>query len=310
MDRKKHWLPLAGKVNIGRFFNKRCVENAPHPTSMHKTGPQMNLLYAAILGMLQGATEFLPVSSSGHLALAEAFFHIEEAGLTFDIALHMGTLLAILAYFRNDFYGMGLALIGRDAGEEAKQRRRMAIYIALATIPAVVAGLLCGHAAETLLRGPATVAFSLSAAGFFLWLGEKMGNRQRSYSAITIKDALIIGLAQSLALIPGVSRSGSTITAGLFLGLNRSASAQFSFLLSAPIIFGAGIYKIPQIISMGLDQSQMLFYVTGFLTSAVSGYLVIALLMKFVRTKSLTVFAYYRFILSAIVVIALLLGYQ
>lgn len=270
----------------------------------------MNLLYAAFLGILQGATEFLPVSSSGHLALAEAFFHIEEAGLTFDIALHLGTLLAILAYFRNDFYGMGLALIGRDTSADAKQRRRMSIYIALATIPAVAAGLLCGDAAETLLRGPATVAFSLSAAGFFLWLAEKKGDRQRSYGAITMKDAIIIGLAQALALIPGVSRSGSTMTAGLFLGLNRSASAQFSFLLSAPIIFGAGIYKIPKIINLGLDQSQMLFYLTGFLSSAVSGYLVIALLMRYVRTKSLTVFAYYRFCLSAIVVIALLLGYQ
>ena len=270
----------------------------------------MNLLYAAFLGILQGATEFLPVSSSGHLALAEAFFHIEEASLTFDIALHLGTLLAILAYFRNDFFSMGLALIGKDASADATQRRRMAIYIALATIPAVVAGLLGGHAAETLLRGPATVAFSLSAAGFFLWLAEKIGNRQRSYGAITIKDALIIGLAQALALIPGVSRSGSTMTAGLFLGLNRSACARFSFLLSAPIIFGAGIYKIPKIISLGLNQSEILFYVTGFVTSAVSGYLVIALLMKFVRTKSLAVFAYYRFFLSAIVVIALLLGYQ
>jgi undecaprenyl-diphosphatase len=270
----------------------------------------LNLLYAAFLGILQGATEFLPVSSSGHLALAEAFFHIEEAGLTFDIALHMGTLIAILVYFRNDFYSMGLALIGKDASADASQRRRMAIYIALATIPAVVAGLLCGHAAENLLRGPAFVAFSLSAAGFFLWLAEKMGDRQRSYGAITIKDALIIGLAQALALIPGVSRSGSTMTAGLFLGLNRSACARFSFLLSAPIIFGAGIYKIPKIISLGLNQSEILFYVTGFVTSAVSGYLVIALLMKFVRAKSLAVFAYYRFFLSAIVVIALLLGYQ
>jgi undecaprenyl-diphosphatase len=272
--------------------------------------PQVNLLYAAFLGILQGATEFLPVSSSGHLALAEAFFHIEEAGLTFDIALHLGTLLAILAYFRQDFYSMALALIGRDAGPEAEQRRRMAIYIALATVPAVFFGLLFGHAAETLLRGPATVAFSLSAAGLFLWLAEKMGNRQRSFSAITIKDALIIGLAQSLALIPGVSRSGSTMSAGLFLGLDRSATARFSFLLSAPIIFGAGIYKIPEIISLGLNQNEILFYLTGFFTSAVSGYFVISLLMKFIRTRSLAVFAYYRFFLSAIVVIALLLGYQ
>ena len=270
----------------------------------------MNLLYAAFLGILQGATEFLPISSSGHLALAETFFHIEEAGLTFDIALHMGTLVAILAYFRQDFYGMALALAGKVQGEEAEQQRRMFLYIALATIPAVIAGLLGEHAAETLLRGPLTVAFFLSAAGLFLWLAEKKGSHQRPFTSMTLKDALIIGFAQALALIPGVSRSGSTMTAGLFLGLNRSACARFSFLLSAPIVFGAGIYKLPKMISQGLNQSEILFYLTGFFSSAISGYLVIALLMQFVRTKSLVVFAYYRFLLAAVVFIALMLGYS
>ncbi|OKY73861.1 MAG: undecaprenyl-diphosphatase UppP [Desulfobulbaceae bacterium DB1] len=268
----------------------------------------MNLLYAAFLGILQGATEFLPVSSSGHLALAEAFFHIEEAGLTFDIALHMGTLIAILIYFRQDIIDLILALFGRSAREDAPQLQRMCLYICLATLPAVIAGLLWGDAAEQYLRGPATVAFSLSAAGFFLWLAEKRGSHLREYSTITIKDALIIGFSQALALIPGVSRSGSTMTAAIFLGLNRSASARFSFLLSAPIIFGAGVYKIPEIFSQGLDRSAFLFYGTGFFSSAISGYFVIALLMRFVRTKSLTVFAYYRFALSAVVVVALLLG--
>ncbi|MFH1215386.1 MAG: undecaprenyl-diphosphatase UppP [Pseudomonadota bacterium] len=269
----------------------------------------MNLLYAAFLGILQGATEFLPVSSSGHLALAEAFFHIEEAGLTFDIALHMGTLIAILVYFRQDFTDLILALLGRSRSEEALQRKRMCLFICIATIPAVVAGLLWGHAAEQYFRGPVTIAFTLSAAGFFLWLAEKRGSRIRDYSSITLSDTLIIGFSQALALIPGVSRSGSTMTAGLFLGLNRSTSARFSFLLSAPIIFGAGVYKIPGIFSQGLDQSEILFYLTGFFSSAISGYFVIALLMRFIRTKSLAVFAYYRFALSAVVVIALLLGY-
>jgi undecaprenyl-diphosphatase len=270
----------------------------------------VNLLYAAFLGILQGATEFLPISSSGHLALAEAFFHIEEAGLTFDIALHMGTLVAILAYFRHDFYGMGRALAGKAKSEEAVQQRRMFLYIVLGTIPAVIAGLLGEHAAETLLRGPATVAFFLAAAGFFLWLAEKKGAHQRPFAELSLKDALIIGFAQALALIPGVSRSGSTMTAGLFMGLTRSASARFSFLLSAPIVLGAGIYKLPKLAGQGLNQGEILFYLTGFLSSAISGYLVIALLMQFVRTRSLVVFAYYRFLLAAIVAIALLLGYS
>ena len=269
----------------------------------------MDLLYAVFLGVLQGATEFLPVSSSGHLALAESFFHIEEASLTFDVALHIGTLIAILIYFRKDLMLLVLAALGQDRSEEAPQRRRMVLYICLATIPAVVFGLLIGDAAESTLRDPATVAFTLSAAGFFLWLSEKKGSKTRQYSSITLKDALIIGFAQALALIPGVSRSGSTMTAGLFLGLDRSSCALFSFLLSAPIVLGAGVYKIPEIFQQGLDQSQILFYLTGFFSAAISGYLVIAFLMRFIRTRTLAVFAYYRFFLSAVVVIALLLGY-
>ncbi len=269
----------------------------------------MNLLYAALLGILQGITEFLPVSSSGHLALAEAFFDIEEAGLTFDIALHMGTLIAILIYFRQDFLNLFAALLGSGTREATEQGRRMCLYICLGSIPAVVFGLLFGHAAETHFRGPATIAFTLSAAGFFLWLAEKKGIRSRNFSSITLKDVVIIGFSQALALIPGVSRSGSTITAALFLGLDRSSSARFSFLLSAPIIFGAGVYKIPDIMQQGLDLNQIIFYVIGFFSSAISGYMVISILMRFVRTRSLAVFAYYRFVLSAIVVAALLLGY-
>lgn len=269
----------------------------------------MNLLYAAFLGILQGATEFLPVSSSGHLALAEAFFQIEEAGLPFDVALHMGTLIAILIYFRKDFRELLFAFVSRTDDAETCRQRRMCWYIALGTLPAVAAGLLLEHAAEHYLRGPATVAFSLSGAGFFLWLAEKKGSKSRNFAAITLRDALLIGFCQAFALIPGVSRSGSTITAGLFLGLSRSASARFSFLLSAPIIFGAGVYKIPKILGQGLDRNEILFYLSGFFAAALSGYAVIALLMRFVRTRSLAVFAYYRFALSAVVVVALLLGY-
>lgn len=269
----------------------------------------MDLLYAAFLGILQGITEFLPISSSGHLVLAEAFFKIEEAGLTFDVALHLGTLIAIIVYFRSDLAGMALAFLVRDRSPENTGRRRQAIFICLATIPAVVFGLLFEEAAESHFRSPAMVAFTLSAAGLLLLLAEKKGSHQRPLRAITGKDAVIIGCAQALALIPGVSRSGSTMTAGLFLGLDRSSSALFSFLLSAPIIFGAGVYKIPEIIGQGLDSGGLLFYCTGFFSAAISGYLVIAFLMRYIRTRTLAVFAYYRFLLSAVVVVALLSGY-
>ncbi len=270
----------------------------------------MDILYAIFLGFLQGATEFLPVSSSGHLVLAEHFFGIEEAGLTFDVVLHMATLFAILAYFRKDFGHLILALFGRFNSERGPEQRLMAIYICCATVPAVVVGLAIGDFAETTLRSPAIIAFTLSAAGLVLWYAERVATRTRTFAEMSFKDAMIVGCCQALALIPGVSRSGSTITAGLFLGLQRESAARFSFLLSAPIVFGAGSYKILKLITgPGLESGQLSFYVAGFLASAISGYGFIALLMNFVQKHSLAVFAYYRFFLTALVVCALLLGY-
>lgn len=270
----------------------------------------MEILYAIFLGFLQGATEFLPVSSSGHLLLAEHFFGIEEAGLTFDVVLHLATLAAILAYFRRDLGNLFLAFFGSYGPERGPKERQMAFYICYATVPAVIAGLLLGDYVESAWRSPRLVAFSLSAAGILLWLAEKRGPRQRSFSSLGFWDTLIIGFAQALALIPGVSRSGSTITAGLFLGLNRVAAARFSFLLSAPVILGAGCYKMLKLFSgPGLENGQYLFYAVGFCSSALSGYAFIALLMRFVQTHSLAVFAYYRFFLTALVLSALAMGY-
>lgn len=269
----------------------------------------METIYAVFLGFLQGATEFLPVSSSGHLVLAQEFFHIDLGGLAFDVTLHIGTLLAILVYFRNYFYNLGRAFFFLEKGEKGAGLRRQIIYIIIATIPAVIAGVLLEDTAATTFRSPLLVAFTLSAAGFFLWLGEKKGIKNKSLESLQLRDAVIIGLAQAFAIIPGVSRSGSTMTAALFLGLERPACALFSFLLSAPIIFGAGIYKIPQILEQGVDGQQSFFYLAGFISSAVFGYLFIAFLMRFVRTRSLSVFAYYRFMLSGLVVIALVFGY-
>ncbi len=269
----------------------------------------MNIFNAIILGLLQGATEFLPISSSGHLALAQHFLDTEEAGLPFDVALHLGTLLAVLIYFFSDFFLMGKSIVFfRDKSADTARLRQLAGFIVLATIPGVIAGLLFGDAAETFLRQPALVAVSLSAAGALLLIGEKIGKRARRFESITIADALLVGLSQAFAIIPGVSRSGITITAGLLRGLNRQAVVRFSFLLSAPIIFGAGVYNIPAIIKQGLLTDQFRFYVIGFFSSAVSGYLFIAFLMQFVKAKSFAIFAYYRFLLSALVFMALLLG--
>lgn len=265
----------------------------------------MNLLYAAFLGVLQGLTEFLPVSSSAHLALAEHFFCIEKASLTFDVVLHLATMVAVIGYFRHDLWNLTLALFGIYGNGRGPRERTMALYICFATVPAVVGGLLLEDYAEGILRSPILIACTLSVAGLVLLWSEKVGRKERSLDSLSIKDAMIIGFCQTMALVPGVSRSGATITGGLFLGLKRESATRFSFLLSTPIVMGAGSYKFLKLLrGPGLEAGQPMFFLVGFIASAVSGYFVISFLMKFVETKSLAVFAYYRFFLSALVVIA------
>jgi len=268
----------------------------------------MNLIEATILGILQGITEFLPVSSSAHLALAHYFLGTQESDLAFDVALHLGTLLAILAYFRDDFWQMGKAIFGLHPEHEETQRlRKMALFIAIATVPGALAGLLLGKAAEDYFRHPAMVATALAGAGLLLLLADRAGSRTRNFEKITLVDALLIGLSQACAIIPGVSRSGSTITCGLAMGLTRQAAIRFSFLLSAPIIFGAGVHEIPKIIKTGMLEGQTILYVSGFLAAAISGYLFISFIMQYIRARSFAIFAYYRFLLAALVFIAIFL---
>jgi len=268
----------------------------------------MNFLYAILLGLLQGATEFLPVSSSGHLVLAEHFLGFREGGLAFDVALHLGTLAAILGYFHRDFLRMGLALLpGRSGDEEATLYRRLFLYICLATLPGALAGLLLEKAAEQFFRDPLLVATTMGTVGLLLLWGERAGLRQRDIRALNIIDALLIGCSQALAVLPGVSRSGITMTTGLFRGLDREAAARFSFLLSAPIIFGAGLHSLPKILKQGAEGEGAGLYLAGFLAAALSGYAVIAWLLKFVRTRSFDVFAYYRLAVAGLVYLSLVI---
>lgn len=264
----------------------------------------MELVKPILLGLLQGATEFLPVSSSGHLVLAEAFFHVQEAGLTFDVALHMGTLLAILAYFRQEFLAIIRALCHPGSKDPAlRANQRLALFLIVSTIPAAVVGKLFGDQIEENLRQPAVVAATLAGVAFILLWAEKVGCRQRCLQELGLKDALIIGLAQTCALVPGVSRSGITMTAGLFRDLDRTAAARFSFLMSAPIIAGAGLLHLVKIVEQGgLRPGQEAFFLAGFLSSAISGYLFIAFLMRYLQTRSFAIFAYYRLALAAVVV--------
>lgn len=269
----------------------------------------MNLLYAILLGVLQGATEFLPVSSSGHLILAEHFLGFSEGGLAFDVALHLGTLAAILVYFRSDFLLMAAALLpGRGSDAEGALHRRLFFFLALATVPGALFGLVLEKSAETLFRSPILVATTMAGVGLLLLWAERAGRRSRDIRSLTLTDALLIGLSQALAVVPGVSRSGITMTTGLFLGLNREAAARFSFLLSAPIIFGAGLHSLPKIIRQGTDGGEGGLYLAGFLAAALSGYAVIAWLLKFVRTRSFDIFAYYRLALAGLVYLSLLMS--
>lgn len=269
----------------------------------------MNLLHAVLLGVLQGATEFLPVSSSGHLVLAEHFLGFREGGLAFDVALHLGTLAAILLYFRRDFFLMATALLpGRGKSAEGALYRRLFFFLCLATVPGALFGLLLEKPAETLFRNPALVATTMGGVGLLLLWAERAGRRNREIHALTLTDALLIGLSQALAIVPGVSRSGITMTTGLFLGMSRESAARFSFLLSAPIIFGAGVHSLPKIIKQGGQEGETTLFVAGFLAAALSGYAVITWLLKFVRTSSFDIFAYYRLALAGLVYLSLLLG--
>ncbi len=269
----------------------------------------MSIFEAILFGLLQGATEFLPISSSGHLALAHYFFGAQEAELAFDVALHLGTLGGVIIYFFEDFFLLTKAtLFFKDKSPEFVRLRSMALAITVGTIPGVCAGLFLGDISEQYFRTPAMVAASLAGFGLLLLLADKSGKRSRGFESISLFDALVIGICQGFAIFPGVSRSGITITGGLFLGLNRQSAVRFSFLLSAPVILGAGIYKIPDIITHGLTSGNLAPYLAGFIASAISGYLFIAFLMRFIKARSFAIFSYYRFLVAAAILATLFLG--
>lgn len=260
----------------------------------------MSALQAAIFGLVQGLTEFLPVSSSAHLVLVPFFTGWPDPGLAFDVALHWGTLLAVVIYFRRDILN-----IVRDAfrslGGARGPEYRLPWQIAAATVPGVIAGLLLEKYAETAFRSPPLLAVTLSAMGLLLAAADRLGSKSVSLSGVTWAKALTIGICQSLALIPGVSRSGVTMTTGLFLGLEKTAAVRFSFLLSIPITLGAGLLKIDYLFA-NLANPQFL---AGLAASAVSGFLAIHFLLNYVRSKSFMPFVVYRLALAAAIVLKL-----
>lgn len=272
----------------------------------------LEFLEAIFLGVVQGLTEFLPVSSSGHLLLGQYFLGMDQArfGLTFDAAIHTGTVLAVISYFWRDLLRMAGAFLRSLRGPNFEERdQRMAYLILVATIPAGVIGLLFQNFFEgPAVRSPWLVAFNLVLVGALFIVGEVVGRQNRTSDKLGFKEALAIGLAQTVALFPGVSRSGGTITLGLFLGLRRDEAARFSFLMSVPITAAAALLSLADAFGSGIDAGDALLFVAGSVTSGVVGYLAIRFLLNYLAGHSLRVFAYYRFALAAVVVILLLLG--
>jgi undecaprenyl-diphosphatase len=251
------------------------------------------MLESIILGIVQGLTEFIPVSSTAHLILFPWFFNWggQLDTLTFDVALHAGTLLALFLCFWKDW----VDLITKD--------HKKLGFIIMASIPAGITGFLLNDLVEEKLRSPYIISISLVLVGIFMLISEKMV-KNRNFDKINLSDAIVIGISQTLALIPGVSRSGITISTGIFLGIDRSDSAKFSFLLSTPIIAGAVLLHTKKIITGNVVYDPQIFII-GFTASAITGFIAIKFLLSFFKKHPMNIFAYYRFILAAVIIIGL-----
>ncbi|MFB3923583.1 MAG: undecaprenyl-diphosphatase UppP [Terriglobia bacterium] len=263
----------------------------------------MPLYQAIVLAVVQGLTEFLPISSTAHLALFPWLLGWKDPGLTFDVALHAGTLVAVLVYFWRYWLEMAGLVIGQKWGGNPGLGldRRLLWFLVAATIPAGVAGLLFEHAAEEQLRSPLIIATALVVVGLLMWWGERLGDRHQTLDHVSLFDSLVIGVAQALAVIPGVSRSGITMTAGMFRGLKRESAARFSFLLSTPIIAGAALKKALEIRHEGVAHEMVLPFLAGVVVAAVVGYLVIAVLIRYLERGTFKIFVVYRIALGVLV---------
>jgi undecaprenyl-diphosphatase len=268
-------------------------------------------LQALVMGIVQGLTEFLPISSSGHLLLIPSLLGWDDAFITslaFSVMLHVGTLAALLAYFRADWVRIvpaGFATI-RDRSFASDPDRKLAGLLVAATIPAAIAGFVFNDTIETVIREPALVAVTLVVGGIILWLADRLGRSDRRVEDVTFPIAIGIGAAQALALVPGISRSGISISAGRFAGLDREAAARFSFLMATPITAGAIVFELRRLIAgeLGVDVD-LLPLLVGMLSSFAAGIFAISILLRYLRTHSLTVFVVYRFVLAGVVLVVL-----
>lgn len=265
------------------------------------------LFQALIMGIVQGLTEFLPVSSSGHLIVVPFLLGWDDEfinSLAFSVMLHIGTLSALLVYFRADWFRLvpaGLAAL-RDRSFRADRDRRLAWLLVASTIPAALAGLLLDNLIETSFREIGLVAVTLVVGGGILWLADRSGSRHKGIYDVTLPLAVGIGAAQALALVPGISRSGISIAAARFAGLDRAAAARFSFLMATPVTAGAALFEVRRLVvgEAGVDVSVGPLFV-GMVAAFASGALAIGVLLRYLRTSSLDVFVWYRLMLAATV---------
>jgi undecaprenyl-diphosphatase len=255
----------------------------------------MSYLHAAILGLVQGLGEFLPISSSAHLVLVPWLFKWDYQGLDYDVALHLGTLVAVCSYFWKDW----LDLLKAGLSGTRSAQRRIFWAIVLATVPGGVVGVLLEHRIEENLHSPVIIAATLAAFGVLLGLSQRLGRQDRTAEGLSLRDIFLIGCAQALAVVPGVSRSGSTITAGLLLGLKREEAARFSFLLMVPIVLGAGVLKLRHLHLSATDGP----FWFGILVTTIVGLGCIKFMLSFLKRRGVSLFVIYRVLFAALCIV-------
>ena len=263
--------------------------------------PALDWLQITVLALIQGLTEFLPISSSGHLVLTPQIFGWPDQGLAFDVAVHIGTLTAVVIYFKKDVWLMTRDWSSSIFTRQPTSNSRLAWWVIFATIPAIAFGLFLNNGVEEALRNPLIIAATTIGFGALLWWSDVKGQKVRDEYNLSFKDIMIIGFAQALALIPGTSRSGITITAALMIGLTPQAAARFSFLLSIPIIFGASLIKLKDVIQ-GTLPAQWDAMIGGAQIPFISAYVVISIFLKWINKIGMAPFALYRFVLGALLI--------
>lgn len=260
---------------------------------------RMRILEAILLGLVQGLTEFIPVSSSGHLVVMGELFDFSVSSFTFDVLVNIGTIAALLIYFRRDIIKIAADLLSRRKG-------KLGWYLAAGTVPAVAGGLLVQPYAETVLRSTNVVVASLVMVAGFMWLADRLAGSKKLQD-ITLNNSLVVGTAQALALVPGVSRSGITIAAGMSLRFSRATAARFSFLLAIPILIGATTKVLLSAGTISVLAADPGIFVAGSLASFVSGYLAISFLLRYLSRHGLALFVWYRLGLAGVIMLVTIL---